>query len=176
VVSVQVERRERRAALLIIRRSWVRAPPAPPAVLIPVAGEPWTGLYTNVGGAMFEPSGRIRSHRATLERLLARQGVRRNRPTNGRETRCRKTCMLHMQDLAGPAKIELGKLLAMARAGRQPDSDVTVWPDCSTSTYQLPDGTCPPARATSDTYRCCILWVLLPAVLRDWRGFLFPAR
>jgi hypothetical protein len=59
--------------------------------------------------------------------------------------------MLHMQDLAGPAKIELGKLLAMARAGRQPDSDVTVWPDCSTSTYQLPDGTCPPARATSDT-------------------------
>jgi hypothetical protein len=65
--------------LLIIRRSWVRAPPAPPAVLIPVVGEPWTGLYTDVGGAIFEPSGRIRSHRATLERLLARQGVRRNR-------------------------------------------------------------------------------------------------
>src|SRR5579871_4607716 len=63
VVSVQAERRERRAVVLIIRRSWVRAPPAPPAVLIPVAGEPWTGLYTDVGGAMFEPSVRIRSHR-----------------------------------------------------------------------------------------------------------------
>jgi hypothetical protein len=44
--------------------------------LIPVVGEPWTGLYTDVGGAMFEPSGRIRSHRATLERLLAFQGRR----------------------------------------------------------------------------------------------------
>ena len=69
VVSVQVERRERRAVVLIIRRSWVRAPPAPPAVLIPVVGEPWTGLYTDVGGAMFEPSVRIWSHRVAVDRV-----------------------------------------------------------------------------------------------------------
>jgi hypothetical protein len=80
VVSVQAERRERRARLLIIRRWWVRAPPAPPAVLIPVAGEPWTGLYTDVGGAMSEPSGRIWSHRVAAEAGLAYQGVRREGP------------------------------------------------------------------------------------------------
>jgi uncharacterized protein with HEPN domain len=68
------------AILLIIRRSWVRAPPAPPAVLIPVVGEPWTGLYTDVGGAMFEPSGRIWSHRVAVERadvLAAIDRIRR---------------------------------------------------------------------------------------------------
>ena len=32
MVSVQVERWERQAVVLIIRRSWVRAPPAPPAI------------------------------------------------------------------------------------------------------------------------------------------------
>ena len=51
-----------------------------PAVLIYVVGEPWTGLYTDVGGAMFEPSGRIRSHRVAAERGLADQGVRREGP------------------------------------------------------------------------------------------------
>jgi hypothetical protein len=65
--------------LLIIRRSWVRAPPAPPAVLIAVIGKPWTGSHTNVGGAMYRTIRRIRSYRATIERLLARQGIRRNR-------------------------------------------------------------------------------------------------
>ena len=65
---------------LIIRRSWVRAPPAPPAVLIPVVGEPWTGSYTDVGGAMFEPSGRIWSHRVAVERVWRYQGVRREGP------------------------------------------------------------------------------------------------
>jgi hypothetical protein len=69
VASVQAVRPMRRAVLLIIRRSWVRAPPAPPAVLIPVVGEPWTGLYTDVGGAMFEPSGLIWSHRVAVERV-----------------------------------------------------------------------------------------------------------
>jgi len=64
-----------RAVLLIIRRSWVRAPPAPPAVSIVGVGEPWTGLYTDVGGAMFEPSDRIWSHRVAAG--LAYQGVRR---------------------------------------------------------------------------------------------------
>src|ERR1700722_5938928 len=69
VVSVQVERRESRAVVLIIRRSWVQAPPAPPAVLIPVGGGPWPGLYTDVGAAMSEPSGRIWSHRVAVERV-----------------------------------------------------------------------------------------------------------
>jgi hypothetical protein len=43
VLFVQVERSVRGAVLLIIRRSWVRAPPAPPAVLLEVLVEPWTG-------------------------------------------------------------------------------------------------------------------------------------
>ena len=34
-----------------------------------MVGEPWTGLYTDVGGAMFEPSGRIWSHRVAVERV-----------------------------------------------------------------------------------------------------------
>ena len=70
---MQVAHPERRAVLLIIRRSWVRAPPAPPDPLI------------------------------------------------GREIRFGKTCKTERA-----AQIELGKLLAMAQAGRQPDSDVTV--------------------------------------------------
>jgi hypothetical protein len=48
--------------------------------LIPVVGEPWTGLYTDVGGAMFEPSGRIWSHRVAVEPGLAYQGVRPEGP------------------------------------------------------------------------------------------------
>jgi hypothetical protein len=32
------------AILLIIRRSWVRAPPAPPAILLGVSAEPWTDV------------------------------------------------------------------------------------------------------------------------------------
>ena len=36
MASVQVAQPERRARLLISRRSWVRAPPAPPAVLLEV--------------------------------------------------------------------------------------------------------------------------------------------
>src|ERR1700683_5197325 len=69
VVSVQLVRTVHQTGLLIIRRSWVRAPPAPPAVLIPVVCEPWTGLYTDVGGAMFEPSVRIWSRRVAVERV-----------------------------------------------------------------------------------------------------------
>ena len=34
-----------------------------------MVGEAWTGLYTDVGGAMFEPSGRIWSHRVAVERV-----------------------------------------------------------------------------------------------------------
>jgi hypothetical protein len=42
-------------------------------------------------------------------------------PLSGREIRFRKTRKTEVE-----AQIELGKLLALARAGRQPDSDVTV--------------------------------------------------
>ena len=42
-------------------------------------------------------------------------------PLTGREIRLRKTCKTERA-----AQIELGKLLAMAQAGRQPDSGVTV--------------------------------------------------
>ena len=42
-------------------------------------------------------------------------------PLTGREIRFRKTCKTERA-----AQIELGKLLAMAQAGRQPDSDATV--------------------------------------------------
>src|SRR5262249_48762698 len=42
-------------------------------------------------------------------------------PLTGREIRFRKTCKTERA-----AQIELGKLLAMAQSGRQPDSDVTV--------------------------------------------------
>ncbi|MGH3195023.1 MAG: hypothetical protein ACRDNT_03620 [Streptosporangiaceae bacterium] len=42
-------------------------------------------------------------------------------PLTGREIRFRKTCKTERA-----ARIELGKLLAMVQAGRQPDSDVTV--------------------------------------------------
>ena len=42
-------------------------------------------------------------------------------PFTGWEIRFRKTCKTERA-----AQIELGKLLAMAQAGRQPDSDVTV--------------------------------------------------
>jgi integrase len=42
-------------------------------------------------------------------------------PLTGREIRFRETRKTEVE-----AQIELGKLLALARAGRQPDSDVTV--------------------------------------------------
>ena len=42
-------------------------------------------------------------------------------PLTGREIRFQKTRKPEVE-----ARIELGKLLALARAGRQPDSDVTV--------------------------------------------------
>jgi hypothetical protein len=73
VASVQLVRSVHGAALLIIRRSWVRAPPAPPD------------------------------------------------PLTGREIRFRKTCKTEPAAL-----MELGKLLALAQAGRQHDSDITV--------------------------------------------------
>jgi hypothetical protein len=63
-------------------------------------------------------------------------------PLTGREIRLRRTCKTERA-----AQIELGKLLAMAQAGRQPDSAVTVVQ--LLDQYVLatrPDGK-PPARA-----------------------------
>ena len=37
---------------LIIRRSWVRVPPAPPAVLMLGSGPSWTGSWIDVGGTV----------------------------------------------------------------------------------------------------------------------------
>jgi len=58
VVSVQVVRMMHRAVVLIIRRSWVRAPPAPP-VTSRIGRE---RLWTDIGGAIYRatnPSGHI---------------------------------------------------------------------------------------------------------------------
>jgi hypothetical protein len=63
----------------------------------------------------------VQSQRATAKRVLAGQGVRREGPLTGRELRFRKTCKTERD-----TQIELGKLLALARAGRQPDSDITL--------------------------------------------------
>jgi hypothetical protein len=53
------------AVLLIIRRSWVRAPPAPPAVLLAVSAVPWT----DVGGAIHPAVIAVRSHTVAVERV-----------------------------------------------------------------------------------------------------------
>lgn len=52
---------------------------------------------------------------------MACQGVRGQGPLTGREIRFRKTRKTEVE-----AQIELGKLLELARAGRNPDSGVTV--------------------------------------------------
>ena len=51
VVSVQVVRTMHEAVVLIIRRSWVRAPPAPPAVPLQLSAKSWT----DVGGPVYRP-------------------------------------------------------------------------------------------------------------------------
>ena len=53
VISVQVAHPERCAVLLIIRRSWVRAPPAPPAVIRYIRCRPWT----DAGGIAYRQIG-----------------------------------------------------------------------------------------------------------------------
>ena len=75
VLSVQLARMLHEAALLIIRRSWVRAPPAPPAVSMS------NEAGNEVGGGVYcvpvKGGNRIRSHRATAQRVLACQGASR---------------------------------------------------------------------------------------------------
>src|SRR5580692_74111 len=108
------------AVFLIIRRSWVRAPPSPPD-LTQILGRivawivdryRWSGVSSCHGWC---PE---RTQRPTAKSVLARQGVGRNRPAHKPGDRFRRT--------ERAAQIELGKLLAMAQAGRQADSAVTV--------------------------------------------------
>src|SRR5260370_35570491 len=62
---MQLVRVLQEAVLLIIRRSWVRAPPAPPAVLLAVSAVPWT----DVGGAIHRTVIAVQSHKVAVERV-----------------------------------------------------------------------------------------------------------
>jgi len=89
---VQVVRTVHGAGVLIIRRSWVRAPPAPPAISLEFLVRSWTGSSTS----WLAPE---RTHRVTDERILTRQGIRRNRPAQRPGDRVPQG----MQDRAGRA-------------------------------------------------------------------------
>jgi len=84
----------------------------------------WTVSWTDVGAAMYPPA-MTRSPYGHIEQLPSgswRAKVYAGKdPLTGRELRFRKTRKTEVE-----AQIELGKLLELARAGRQPDSDVTV--------------------------------------------------
>jgi hypothetical protein len=109
---------------LIIRRSWVRAPPAPPAQRSSPDGRVWHGPWhgyaqPRYGAVMAKArSGYIQQLPSGAFREIVYAG---KDPLTVREIRFRKTCKTDRD-----AQIELGKLLALAEAGRQPDSDVTV--------------------------------------------------
>jgi hypothetical protein len=104
----------------------------------------WTGVRGAVYGAAMPgiPSGHV-------EQLLSGSWHAKvyagKDPLTGREIRFRKT---PKSELA--AQMEVGNLLALAQAGRQPDSCVTV-AQRSASTFRPPGGICPPGRATSGT-------------------------
>jgi hypothetical protein len=90
-----------------------------------VYGErPWTGSWTDVGGPMYPaavphtPSGHIEQLPSGSWRARVYAG---KDPLTGREIRFRKTCKTERY-----AQIELGKLLALAQDGRQPDADTTL--------------------------------------------------
>ena len=117
---MQARRVLRLSVLLIICRSRVRAPPAPPAVLCLHQIDSWTGSWTEVENCSYVACRGVctlRSQRATAEQVVACQGIRREGPADRPRARFRKTRKTEVE-----AQIELGKLLALARAGRQPDS------------------------------------------------------
>ena len=95
MVSVQLARTVQEAVLLIIRRSWVRAPPAPPAVLPISILVPGSGSWTDVGSSMCRYV-MVRGLAGHIERLSS--GSWRVKvyagtdPLTGREIRFRKTC------------------------------------------------------------------------------------
>jgi integrase len=85
---------------------------------------PWTESWTEHGRAVYRaamtrtPSGHIEQLPSGSWRAKVYAG---KDPLTGREIRFRKTRKTEVE-----AQIELGRLLALARAGRQPDSEVTV--------------------------------------------------
>ena len=65
-----------------------------------MVGEPWTGLYTDVGGAMFEPSGRIRSHRVTLERVWRTKAYGRKDRSRSGTGELLQSAVLHWREIS----------------------------------------------------------------------------
>src|SRR5438876_38320 len=117
---MQVVRAERWARLLLTHWFRVRPPGAPPAK-IPSGLDP---PRTDVGGPMCRRVV-VRGAAGHIERLPSGSWHVKvyagTDPLTGREIRLQKTCKTERA-----AQIELGKLLAQAVAGRQPDSAVTV--------------------------------------------------
>jgi hypothetical protein len=91
-------------------------------VLRPVGS--WTDSWTDVSVAVYFPA-MTHSPSGHIEQLPSGSWPAKvyagKDPLTGRELRFRKTRKTEVE-----AQIELGKLLALARAGRQPDSEVTV--------------------------------------------------
>src|SRR5579859_5844449 len=83
VVSVQLARTVHRAVLLIIRRSWVRAPPAPPAVSLEGPAHSWTGSYRWSGVPAGSRPKDSTITKSDSRRILAHEGIRRDRPAHG---------------------------------------------------------------------------------------------
>ena len=94
-----------------------------------MVGEPWTGLYTDVGEAMFEPSVRIWSHRVAVEpvwRTQAHAGKDRTGCLRGSP----RVCGLRLQQQERPP--DLGSLRAargqiLAAASQRGLRDVRVF-------------------------------------------------
>ena len=118
---MQVKHTLRLSVLLIICRSRVRAPPAPPAVLCRHRSiRDWFVDRRNLQLCSLRrwSSGHVQQPPSGSWRAKVSSGMD---PLTGRELRFRKTRRTEVE-----AQIELGRLLELARAGRQPDSDVTV--------------------------------------------------
>jgi hypothetical protein len=65
------------AVVLIIRRSWVRAPPAPPEVSLEVSVEPWTGGGATTLKHYADPVSEVdRRDAAYLAQLTTRSAAR----------------------------------------------------------------------------------------------------
>jgi DNA-binding transcriptional regulator YhcF (GntR family) len=84
----------------------------------------WTGLWTDVSGRLYRHvhGQRIgRTHRATPQRILAREGIRRDRSANG----SRDPAAEDMQDRTGGAD-RVRQAARAGRGGRQPETNATL--------------------------------------------------
>ena len=97
----------RLSVLLIICRSWVRAPPAPPAASVYSSSAPWTDQATAVQAAALVRPVTLSNCREGSWRAKVYVG---KGPLTGRDLRFWKTRKTEVE-----AQIELGKLLALAR-------------------------------------------------------------